>query len=95
MSDTYPTTPPEQRTGGNGYKGTYADNASVSYETSDDTGSPEIGRTLLVGMLGGILSAAGYLIYQRLPEEQKERLQSQAKSMLQQRINDIRQNFNV
>jgi len=52
-------------------------------------------QALLVGVLGGLLSAAGYLVYQRLPEDQKERLQGQAKQMLQQRITELRQNFNI
>ncbi|HEY8313915.1 MAG TPA: hypothetical protein VIG51_07045 [Candidatus Baltobacteraceae bacterium] len=96
MSDSFRSSPSEQQwSGSNGYKGTYAENANVSYENTENGASPEIGKTLVVGLLGGILSAAGYLVYQRLPDEQKERLQSQAKSMLQQRINEIRQNFNI
>jgi hypothetical protein len=97
MSETFRSTPSEQQqwSGSNGYKGTYAENASVSYENTENTGSNEAGKALLVGVLGGLLSAAGYLVYQRLPEDQKERLQSQARTMLQQRINEIRQNFNI
>jgi hypothetical protein len=96
MSETFRSTPSEEQwSGSNGYKGTYAENASVSYENTENTGGNEVGKALLVGVLGGLLSAAGYLVYQRLPEDQKERLQSQARSMLQQRINEIRQNFNI
>jgi len=96
MSETFRSTPSEQPwSGSKGYKGTYAENASVSYENTENTGSNEVGKALLVGVLGGLLSAAGYLVYQRLPEDQKERLQSQAKTMLQQRITEIRQNFNI
>lgn len=96
MSETFRSTPPEQQwSGSNGYKGTYAENASVSYENSENAGGNEAGKALLVGVLGGLLSAAGYLVYQRLPEDQKERLQSQAKQVLQQRINELRQNFNI
>ena len=36
-------------------------------------GTGDAGRTVLIGMLGGLLSAAGYVIYQRLPEDQKVR----------------------
>jgi hypothetical protein len=46
-------------------------------------------------VLGGLLSAAGYLIYRRLPEDQKERLHSQVRSIVQQRISEIRRNFNI
>jgi predicted site-specific integrase-resolvase len=49
----------------------------------------------MVGVLGGIISAAGYLVYQRLPEEQKDRLHRQVRGLLESRINEIRQNFNL
>jgi hypothetical protein len=42
-----------------------------------------------------LVAAAGYLVFQRLPEDQKGRLQSQAKQLLQERIGEIRRNFNV
>lgn len=58
-----------------------------------DTG--DAGRTVLVGVLGGVISAAGYLVYQRLPEEQKDRLHRQVRGLLESRINEIRQNFNI
>lgn len=95
MSDTYKSAPEQQHwSGSNGYKGTQADNASVSYENTE-SGSGDVGKTLLIGVLGGVLSAAGYLVYQRLPEDQKERLHGQVKGMVQQRINEFRQNFNI
>ena len=55
----------------------------------------DAGRTVMVGVLGGIVSAAGYLVYQRLPDEQKDRLQRQVRGLLESRINEIRQNFNL
>lgn len=57
--------------------------------------STDAGRTVLVGVLGGILSAAGYLVYQRLPDEQRERLHRQVRGVLESRINELRQNFNI
>lgn len=96
MSETFRSTPSEQQwSGSNGYQGTYAENASVNYEDTENTGGNEAGKALLVGVLGGLLSAAGYLVYRRLPDDQKERLHRQAKDMLQQRINEVRQNFNI
>lgn len=96
MSETFRSTPTEQQwSASNGYQGTFAENASVSYENTENTGGNEAGKALLVGLLGGLISAAGYLVYQRLPDEQKDRLQRQAKDMLQQRINEVRQNFNI
>ena len=62
-------------------------------QNSADAG--DAGRTVMVGVLGGILSAAGYLVYQRLPEEQKDRLHRQVRTLLESRINEIRQNFNL
>jgi hypothetical protein len=50
---------------------------------------------VLVGVLGGLLSAAGYMIYRRLPDEQRQRLNSQIRTMVQQRITELRQNFNI
>ena len=96
MSETFRSTPAEpQWSASNNYQGTYAENASVSYESTENNGGGEAGKALLVGLLGGLISAAGYLVYQRLPEDQKDRLQRQAKDMLQQRINEVRQNFNI
>ncbi|MFN2448423.1 MAG: hypothetical protein ABR508_01330 [Candidatus Baltobacteraceae bacterium] len=97
MSETSSSSssPSETWTAANGYQGTYAENARVSYENTENSGSGEAGKALLVGVLGGLISAAGYLVYQRLPNDQKEKLQGQARTLLQQRINDIRQNFNI
>ena len=58
-------------------------------------GNSETGRALLIGILGGIVSAAGYLAYQRLPEDQKQRLQQQVRSLIESRLSEIRQNLNI
>jgi hypothetical protein len=55
----------------------------------------ELGRALVVGVVGGLLSAAGYLVYRRLPDEQRDKLNGQARSMVQQRITDIREALNI
>jgi hypothetical protein len=93
MSESFRTTPPDQpwsgsTSPGNGYQSSYSEN-----DSREDAG--EAGRVVLVGVLGGLLSAAGYLIYRRLPEEQKQRLQSQARQMLQERVTELRRNFNI
>jgi hypothetical protein len=77
----------------NGYQGPSAPEARVSYEPTDESG--EIGKALLVGVLGGVLSATGYLIYRRLPDEQKERLQRQVREAIQARIGELRRAFNL
>jgi hypothetical protein len=74
MSESFRTTPPDQpwspsSNGGKGHQGGFGEPPS---QDSDDAG--EAGKILLVGVLGGLLSAAGYLIYRRLPEEQQQRI---------------------
>jgi len=81
MTDTYRTPPAEQQW--------------PAQDRPANEGSNEAGKALLVGVLGGLAAAAGYLVFQRLPEDQKGRLQSQAKQLLQERISEIRRNFNV
>jgi hypothetical protein len=73
------------------------DSSKPANNEPDHNGSDagDAGRTVMVGVLGGILSAAGYLVYQRLPEDQKDRLHRQVRSLLESRINEIRQNFNI
>ena len=74
-------------------------NGEIQTGTGGSTGgganNTEAGRTVLVGVLGGIISAAGYLVYQRLPDEQKERLHRQVRGALESRINELRSNFNL
>lgn len=82
MTDTYRTPPPAEQQ--------WSDGDRPGPDTSN-----EAGKALLVGVLGGLVAAAGYLVFQRLPEDQKGRLQSQAKQLLQDRIGEIRRNFNV
>jgi hypothetical protein len=94
MSESFRTTPPDQpwsgsANPGNGYQGGYGE------RPHDESDSGEAGKIVLVGVLGGLLSAAGYLIYQRLPEEQKQRLTAQVRSIVAQRITELRQNFNI
>lgn len=81
MTETYRTPPAEQE---------WPDGDRPGGEVPN-----EAGKALLVGVLGGLVAAAGYLVFQRLPEDQKGRLQSQAKQLLHERINEIRRNFSV
>lgn len=95
MSDSFRTSQADQpwstsRGGGNGSQSSFEPNAH-----DQDMDGGEAGKVVLAGVLGGLLSAAGYMIYRRLPEDQKERLHSQVRSIVQQRITEIRQNFNI
>ncbi len=93
MSETFRTPPPDRpwssANHGDGYQGDFNDQAA----RHEDGG--EAGRVVLVGVLGGLLSAAAYMIYRRLPDEQKERINGQVRSMVQQRITELRQNLNI
>jgi hypothetical protein len=94
MSESFRTTPSDQpwsssATPGNGYQSGYGNDG----HSESDAG--EAGKVVLVGILGGLLSAAGYMIYRRLPDEQKQRLHSQVRSAVQQKVTELRQNFNI
>ncbi len=69
----------------------------TTYSATDyDTGSSnEAGKTLLAGMVGGIASAVGYIVYSRLPDEQRDKLHQQVRSLIESRINDLRSRFNL
>jgi hypothetical protein len=73
-------------------------NGSTHYQP-EEKGPPsdigETGRALVIGILGGLVSAAGYMVYRRLPDEQRERLNSQVRSVVETRINEIRSNLNI
>ena len=93
MSESFRTTPPDQpwssaNTGGNGSQGGFD-------RAQDDAASGEAGKIVLVGVLGGLISAAAYVIYRRLPDEHRERINAQVRSAVQQRITELRQNFNI
>ena len=94
MSDTFRSTPPNQHwsggnSAGNGYQGAFGS------ESQPGEGENDVGKALLIGLLGGLASAAGYMVYRRLPEDQKERLHAQIRSVVAQRITELRQNFNI
>ncbi len=55
----------------------------------------EAGRAVLAGLFGGVASAVGYIVYARLPEDQKAKLQAQVRSLVESRINELRSRFNV
>jgi len=77
---------------GNGYQGAFGEEPKPA---GNDDESGEVGRALLVGLLGGLVSAAGYMVYRRLPDEQRERLHAQVRTVVAQRITELRQNFNI
>ena len=82
MSESFRTTPPDQPWSSSRARATAIKAPSVRSVRTRNDGLGEAGKIVLVGVLGGLLSAAGYLIYRRLPEEQKQRLNAQVRAML-------------
>ena len=78
--------------GANGYQNAFG---SGEPPRADDDGSGEVGKALLVGFLGGLVSAAGYLVYKRLPDEQRDKINNQVRSLVAQRISELRENLNI
>jgi hypothetical protein len=89
MSDSFRSMSSEQQHSGSGSGNGYQNSPS---QPSDQK---EFGKALLVGVLGGLVSAAGYLVYRRLPDEQRERINGQVRTMVAQRITELRENFNI
>lgn len=93
MSDSFRTTPPEQQwSGSNSSSNGYQSGSNPPHGDQDEN---EVGKALLIGLLGGLASAAGYFVYRRLPDEQRERLHAQVRTQLQAKISEIRSNFNI
>jgi hypothetical protein len=83
----------ERSTSPNGYTSNSHD------DSTPDSGSPksskETGRAMLAGLLGGVASAVGYIIYSRLEPEQKEKLHGTVRNVVESRISEIRSNFDI
>ncbi len=75
------------------------DRDNAAFSTSDpyapSASSNDAGRAILAGLVGGIVSAAGYLVYSRLPDDQKVKLQAQARTLVESRVNELRGRFNL
>jgi hypothetical protein len=94
MSESFRTTPPDQPWSSTSPGDPHQSDFNEKYAHDEEDGG-ETGRVVLIGVLGGLLSAAAYMIYRRLPDEQKERINGQVRTIVQQRISEIRQNLNI
>ena len=47
-------------------------------------------KALLAGLIGAAIAAAGYVLYQRLGEEQKENIRNTVVGFVQDKISEIR-----
>ncbi len=100
MSDIFKpiTDDPKATTNTNTTYGSPGRVPGTTYSGADsyDSGtSGDAGKTVLAGVVGGIASAVGYLVYTRLPDEQKVKLQQQARSLVESRVNELRSRFNL
>jgi hypothetical protein len=80
------------------YKPISEDRPTNSYASDPlfaDESTNEVGRTLLAAVVGGVASAAGYLVYTRLPDDQKEKLHAQVRQLIETRVNELRSRFNI
>ncbi|TAM56469.1 hypothetical protein EPN52_13835 [bacterium] len=67
-----------------------------AYDANEGSPSNSDARgAMIAGLVGAVVGAAGYLIYQRLPDEQRERLQRQVRTLIDQKVAELRQNFQI
>jgi hypothetical protein len=75
------------------------DVTNPSFSSADtylkDDSTNEAGRTLLAAVVGGVVSAAGYLVYTRLPDDQKDKLHAHVRQLVESRVNELRGRFNI
>ncbi|HEX4013756.1 MAG TPA: hypothetical protein VHX17_07710 [Candidatus Cybelea sp.] len=95
MSESFRTSSADQPWSSSPRPGNGQQSAFGELPPRDDEDAGEAGKIVLAGVLGGLLSAAGYMIYRRLPDEQRERLHSQVRTLVAQRITELRQSFNI
>ena len=100
-SGTGAPTPPSGTTGVAGLGGTSSSTGTTpgtTYTSSDpygSSGSGDAGKTVMAGLLGGLASAVGYIVYSRLPDDQRERLHQQVRTVVESRVNELRGRFNI
>ena len=91
--------PNERRTMTDTYKPIADDRTASAAGSTPSYGEPpasnEAGRTVLAGLLGGVASAVGYIVYTRLPDDQKDRLHAQVRTLVESRVNELRGRFNL
>jgi len=61
---------------------------NLPYQSGDE--APDLRKALLAGLVGGIVASAGYLLYQRLEDEQKNAIRNTVVGFVQDKIGEIR-----
>ena len=94
--------PPSGASGVTGIENTNRTTGTTSpgttYTGTDPYGSSssgDAGKTVMAGILGGIASAVGYIVYSRLPDDQRDRLHQQVRAVVESRVNELRGRFNL
>jgi len=67
----------------------------ITPEPESQAAPSEAGRAILAGLLGGVASAAGYIVYSRLNDDQRSVVKAQARSLVEGRINELRSRFGL
>lgn len=62
----------------------------MKHEHPEPDDGPDARKALLAGLIGGVVATAGYLLYQRLEEEQKETIRNSVVGFVQEKISEIR-----
>jgi hypothetical protein len=52
-------------------------------------------RALLAGLLGAVVASAGYLIYTKLEEEQKQAVRSTVSKFVEDKVGEFRSQFKI
>jgi hypothetical protein len=52
-------------------------------------------RALLAGLLGAVVASAGYLIYSKLEDDQKEAVRSTVAKFVEDKVGEIRSQFKI
>jgi hypothetical protein len=59
-------------------------------ESGDERSDGDLKRTLLAGVIGAVVASAGYLIYSRLEEDQKQSIRQSLGKFVEDKISDVR-----
>jgi len=68
-------------------------NPTYTNGPSDSSGNqdqPDLKRTLLAGLIGGLVASVGYLVYSRLEDDQKHALRQTVGKFVEDKISDVR-----
>ncbi len=68
----------------------YADGPGGDNRSDFQSGEGSFRATLMAGIIGAVVASAGYLIYSRLEDEQREALRESVGKFVQDKMSDVR-----